>query len=264
MEITADNIWSDIRKIRQTAPLVHNITNFVVMNTTANALLAIGASPVMAHAEQETAQMVDIASALVINIGTLSEHWIKSMLKAALRAKERDIPIILDPVGAGATDYRTQTARELLKSAKPSIIRGNASEIMAILEMDTKTKGVDSIAASHSALDKARQINQIHGSVVCISGKTDYVVGGQDVLKINNGHPMMARVTGMGCTATALCGVFAAINPSLMLASAHAMAVMGIAGEMAAEISPGPGSLQTCFLDTLYRLSLGDIQHFLK
>jgi len=230
MKISASSIWSSVKEIREKSPVIHNITNYVVMNNSANALLALGASPVMAHAEEEVEDMVTIAGALVINIGTLSPHWIRAMLLAAYRARHLNIPIILDPVGAGATAYRTSTARELLQEVPPAIIRGNASEIMAILEEDAKTKGVDSLTSSHTAVDAARQLNKNYGCAVCISGETDYIIYGDDITKIMNGHPMMARVTGMGCIATALCGAFAAVNHAFAEAAAQAMAVMGIAG----------------------------------
>lgn len=264
MKVSAFSIWSSVKKIRQDAPVVHNITNYVAMNNSANALLSIGASPVMAHAEEEVEDMVNIAGALVINIGTLSPHWIRAMLRAVYQAKKMNIPIILDPVGAGATAYRTSTARELIQEVPPAIIRGNASEIMALLEEDAKTKGVDSIASSHAAVEAARRINKMYGSVVCVSGETDYIIDGGDVTKVMNGHPMMAKVTGMGCIATAMCGAFAAVNHKYAEAAGQAMAVTGIAGEIAAENVPGPGSLQVRFLDVLYRLSEEDINHCLR
>ncbi|MDO9559141.1 MAG: hydroxyethylthiazole kinase [Syntrophales bacterium] len=264
MKLTAARIWSFIEDIRKTAPVVHNITNYVAMNNSANALLAIGASPVMAHAEDEVEDMVDIAGALVINIGTLSDPWIRAMFRAAHRAKDRKVPVILDPVGAGATAFRTRTARELLREGPPAIIRGNASEIMALLDENAKTKGVDSTAASHDAVDVARQLSNINGCVVCVSGETDYIVRGDDVTRIMNGHAMMTRVTGMGCIASALCGAFAAVNGDYAEAAAQAMAVMGIAGEIAAQDVPGPGSLQVRFLDALYGLSERDIEHRLR
>jgi len=248
-----------VQDIRRQAPVIHNITNYVVMNTTANALLAIGASPVMAHAEEEMADMVAIASALVINIGTLSQPWVKSMLKAAEHAAQRGIPIVLDPVGAGATPYRTQTARELVAATRPTLIRGNASEIMALCGDLAHTKGVDSTEASSDALEAAQSLQERLGSCVCISGETDYIVGNGTLARIRNGHPMMTRVTGLGCTATALCGAFAAVTSDPARAATQAMAVMGIAGEMAAEKAEGPGTLQLHFLDALYRLTEDDI-----
>jgi len=256
--------WQAVEEIRKAAPVVHNITNYVVMNTTANALLAIGASPVMAHAEEEAADMAGIASALVINIGTLSRDWIKAMHKAAGRAVERGIPIVLDPVGVGATAFRTETARELVSAFRPAIIRGNASEIMALCGDQTRTKGVDSSEASHDALSAARSLHAAWGSVVCVSGATDYIIGGAELYQVGNGHPMMTRVTGLGCTATAICGAFAAVGRDYALAAAQAMVVMGIAGEMAAEGAEGPGSLQVRFLDALYRLTREDISRRIR
>jgi hydroxyethylthiazole kinase len=264
MKVSASSIWSSVKEIRKNSPVIHNITNYVVMNNSANALLAIGASPVMAHAEEEVEEMVNIAGALVINIGTLSPHWIRAMLLAVDQAKKMNIPIILDPVGAGATAYRTSTAKELIQEVPPAIIRGNASEIMALLEEDAKTKGVESTASSHSAVDIARQLNKTYGSVVCVSGETDYILYGDDVTKVMNGHPMMTKVTGMGCIATAICGAFAAVNRAYAEAAVQAMAVMGIAGEIAVKNAAGPGMLQVRFLDALYGLSEKDIKHYLK
>ena len=264
MNITKEEIWSAVRAIREKAPVVHSITNYVVMNSTANALLALGASPVMAHAEEEMEEMVGIASALVINIGTLSPVWVRSMFRAAEAARSRKIPIVLDPVGAGATSYRTRTARELIQAVPPEIIRGNASEIMALLETNAKTKGVDSTASSDAAVEIGRALHEKCGSVVCISGETDYTVGSAGIIKTRNGHVLMTRVTGLGCTASALCGAFAAVTADPAVAAAEAMAVMGIAGEIAFAHSEGPGSLQLHFLDALYRLSAEDIERLLE
>ena len=260
MKMTVESIYADVVKIRETAPLVHNITNYVVMNTTANALLALGASPVMAHAEGEVEEMTGIARALVINIGTLSPSWVAAMFRAALRAGELGVPLVLDPVGAGATSYRTKTCRDLIAVAPPAIIRGNASEVMALAGQGAQTKGVDSSDPSKAALEAAGYLNEKTGSTVCVSGEMDYIVGGGEVTTIQNGHPMMARVTGLGCTATVLCGAFAAVNPSFPAAAAGGMAVMGIAGEIAAEGSKGPGSLQVAFLDALFHLSEEDLK----
>ena len=259
MMITAKDVYRDIEKIRETSPLIHNITNYVVMNSTANALLAIGASPVMAHAVEEVEEMTGIARALVINIGTLSEPWVQAMLFAVRRAGELGIPVILDPVGVGATSYRTVTCHDLIDAAPPAVIRGNASEIMALTMEEAKTKGVDSSDPSSTALEAAKLLNSNTGSGVCISGEVDYIVDGGSVIQIENGHPMMARVTGLGCTATALCGAFAAVSSSFSAAAVGAMVVMGIAGEIAAESCKGPGSMQVGFLDALFHLSEDDL-----
>jgi hydroxyethylthiazole kinase len=264
MKITAAEIYKSMEVIRQQAPVVHNITNYVVMNNTANALLALGASPVMAHAREEVEEMVNIASALVINIGTLSESWIYSMFKAVVQARKKGIPIIIDPVGAGATTFRTKTARDLISQDPPTIIRGNASEIMALYDDKSKTRGVDSAALSDSAIATAQKLSEIHKCVVCVSGATDYIVEGARTIKVRNGHQLMTRVTGLGCTASALCGAFAAVEKSVLAATVKAMAVMGIAGEMAAEKAAGPGSLQMHFLDNLFNLSEDDIKQRLK
>ena len=264
MKIIPSDIWEDIKKIRDKSPLIHNITNYVVMNNTANALLALGASPVMAHAGAEVEDMADIAQALVINIGTLSDSWINSMFKAAKRAGQKHIPIILDPVGAGATKYRTDTAMNLIHESSPSIIRGNASEIMALCQEEIVTRGVDSTSASDMAIDSGRHLSRNFGCVVCITGKKDYIVSDKDIIQIDNGHDMMPRVTGLGCTASALCGAFAAVNPEYQRATAHAMAVIGIAGEIAAKTAKGPGSLQVNFIDALYLLSENQIKEIFK
>jgi len=258
------SIKADLEKIRAGRPLVHNITNYVVMNTTANALLALGASPVMAHAVEEVEEMAGLAAALVLNIGTLSGPWIEAMKIAARAARKKGIPIILDPVGAGATRFRTAVALELLAAARPAIVRGNASEIRALAAAGGETRGVESRHGAEEALEAARELAARYGSIISISGAVDLIVGTERTARVRNGHPMMARVTGMGCAASALTGALLAVNPLPLRAAAHAMAVMGIAGEMAAERSIGPGSLQVNFLDALYALSENDIQSRLR
>lgn len=259
-----EDLIRDIELVRSKSPLVHNITNYVVMNNTANGLLAIGASPVMAHAVEEMEEMASIASALVINIGTLSEKWIAAMLLAGKTACKRNIPIVLDPVGAGATSYRTTNCHKIMEECKPSVIRGNGSEIMALLDEKTKTKGVDSSAESDQALESAKLIAKEHKCVVVISGKTDYITDGCRVIEVNNGSEMMTKVTGLGCTASAIVGAFASVNADMLVASAHAMAVMGIAGEIAAQKSEGTGSMQVNFLDELYKLNAETIRKYLR
>jgi hydroxyethylthiazole kinase len=257
-------IWRDVERIRSEKPLVHNITNYVVMNTTANALLAIGASPVMAHAVEEVEEMAALARALVLNIGTLSAPWVAAMIKAGKEAQRRKIPIVLDPVGSGATRFRTDTAERLVQEVRPAIIRGNASEIWSLLRSGLGTKGVDSLHAPDQVADEARALSKSAGCVVSVSGPVDLIVAGERTIRVANGHPLMAAVTGMGCAASALTGAFAAVNPSPFEAAAHAMAVMGIAGELAAERSAGPGSFQVNFLDALAGLRESDVEQRLK
>jgi hydroxyethylthiazole kinase len=238
------------------------------MNTTANALLAIGASPIMAHAIEEVEEIVGISKsaggALVINIGTLSEKWIASMSKAMKAAKNQGVPIIFDPVGAGASKWRTETCKQLVAESNPTVIRGNASEIMALIDAGIRTKGVDSSESSDSATQSAKSLAAKLNTTVCVSGETDVITDGTQVMTVKNGDPLMPKVTGLGCTATALIGAFAAVNPNPLYAATHAMAVMGIAGEIAAEKAAGPGTLQLYFYDALFKLDKDQIETFLK
>lgn len=249
-----ENIAKDLRILREKTPLIHNITNYVVMNSTANALLAIGAAPVMAHAREEVREMVSLASALVVNIGTLSPGWVEAMHMAMETAREYSIPIILDPVGAGATPYRTDTVHQLIRTAVPTIIRGNASEILALYSSEHGARGVDSQHSTDSAEEAATHLSKQLRCVISVSGATDRVVDGDRTVLVRNGHPLMGRITGMGCTASALTAAFAAIDPLAFDAACYAAVVMGIAGEVAAETAPGPASLQVAFLDALYQL----------
>lgn len=262
--INIEHLIRDLNLIRKQSPLIHNITNYVVMNNTANALLAIGASPVMAHSVDEVEEMAGIASSLVINIGTLEAAWVEAMLIAGKTALTKSTPIVFDPVGAGATTYRSKVCKQLIEECKPSIIRGNASEIIALLDTQAQTKGVDSTNTSDSALNSAKALALQTNAVVVISGETDYTTNGATVETVKNGNPMMAKVTGMGCTATAIVGAFSAVNKNLLEAAAHGMAVMGITGEIAASISKGNGSLQINFLDTLFNLDEEGIRKNIK
>jgi hydroxyethylthiazole kinase len=253
--ISNEQLSAAVARVRANSPLVQNITNYVVMNNSANALLAIGASPVMAHWKEEMEEMTSIAGALVINIGTLDQEWIEGMKAAGLAASRRGTPIVLDPVGAGATTQRTRAAWELINLCHPVIIRGNASEIMALVDAGVKSKGVDSCAKSDDALTAARKLATETGAVVVISGQTDYITNGREVFTVEGGSPIMTSVTGMGCTATALVGAFAAVESDPMVAATAAMAVMSLAGERAALNARGNGSMQMYFLDELYNLN---------
>lgn len=262
--IDIQSLIRDLGEVRAKSPLVHNITNYVVMNNTANALLAVGASPVMAHSLEEVADMAGIASALVINIGTLEPFWVEAMLIAGKTASTKGTPVVFDPVGAGATAYRTKVCKQIIEECKPSIIRGNASEIMALCNSAQQTKGVDSTDSSEVAVDYAKALAKQLGAVVAVSGQTDYITDGTVVNTVENGNPMMARVTGMGCTATAIVAAFAAVNKNVLEAATHGMAIMGISGEIASRESAGNGSLQVNFLDTLYNLDEKDIKENIK
>ncbi|MBU2547801.1 MAG: hydroxyethylthiazole kinase [Proteobacteria bacterium] len=248
-----------LEAIRGQKPLIHNITNYVVMNTTANALLAMGASPVMAHAIDEVEEMVSFAGALVLNIGTLSGPWVEAMLAAGKRASELGKPVILDPVGAGATRLRTETAKRILSEIKVSVVRGNASEILALRDAASHTKGVDAVHSVDEAIDVARQISVELHTTLAITGATDLVTDGRQVVRIENGHPLMALVTGMGCTATALVGAFSAVEANPVNSAAAALAYLGLAGENAAGRAEGPGSFMVALLDALYTITPEDL-----
>ncbi|PSL05019.1 hydroxyethylthiazole kinase [Cecembia rubra] len=242
-----------LKKLRNQSPLVQSITNYVVMNNTANALLAAGASPIMAHAHSEVKDMVNLVGALVINIGTLDEYWSESMLIAAEHAHSIQKPWVLDPVGAGATPYRNELLSKLLPF-KPTVIRGNASEIMSLTSVNIKSKGVDSTNTSDEAIEAGILLSSQTDAVVVISGEVDYIIERNRISQVKNGNPIMAKITGMGCTASALTGAFVAIEKDYMLACTAAMALMGVAGDLAAEKSEGPGTLQLHFYDALYNL----------
>ena len=251
LAVLIEKITQALSAVREQKPLVVNITNYVVMNNTANALLAIGASPIMAHSTQEMAEMMSFSGALVINIGTLDSVWIPRMSYAVEQANLHNKPVILDPVGCGASALRTETARTIARLANKLIIRGNASEIIALAGEQAQSKGVDALDSSDAALGAAQCLVSEYGANVVISGETDYVVTQDQIVKLNNGHQMMPYVTGMGCTLTALTGAFAAVGDDTGLAAA---AILGVVGEIAAEQSRGPGSLQMNLLDELYQL----------
>jgi len=253
-------IAANLTELRAKSPLVQNITNFVVMNYTANALLAIGASPVMAHAAEEVEDMVSIAGALVVNIGTLSPQWVEGMKKAMLAARKLNKPIVLDPVGAGATPYRNSVLSELLTSAPPTLIRGNGSEILALAGANVQTKGVDSTTNSTDSLQAAKLLSEQFGCVVSVSGATDVIVSGDKVAYVQNGVSLMTRVTGMGCSASAIAGAFCAIQPDVFQAAVSAAVTMGVCGEKAFEKAQSPGSFQISFLDALAEITAEELE----
>ena len=246
-----DTIINALHAVREQKPLVVNITNYVVMNNTANALLAIGASPIMAHSRKEMAEMMSFSGALVINIGTLDSLWIPRMMVAVEQANNHNKVVVLDPVGCGASKLRTLTSRQIADAANKLIIRGNASEIIALAGEQGASKGVDSTDSSEAAVGAAHYLAKTYQCNVVVSGETDFIITADRQIKLNNGHVMMPYVTGMGCTLSALTGAFAAVGEETGLAAA---AVFGVAGEIAAEQSKGPGSLQINVLDALYLL----------
>ncbi len=246
-------IGKNLRELRENHPLVQNITNFVVMNTTANALLAIGASPVMAHAVEELEEMVNLADALVINIGTLDTYWVNSMLKAVKIASQLNKPIVLDPVGAGATKYRTKVARTILEEGRISILRGNFSEVQSLLGSG-RTRGVDAVGYDeYLAQELALRASEEFGLTVAVTGKTDFVSDGNRIFRIENGTPLLGRVTGTGCMVSSIMGAFVAVS-SPVQASVSTLVIFGIAAEKAEEESPHPGSFHVKLYDWLYKI----------
>ncbi len=245
---------SDLTRIKQQSPLIHNITNLVVMQTTANVLLALGASPIMAHAKPELAEITALANALVINIGTLDPNWIESIEIAQQTAHQHSLPIVFDPVGAGASSYRTQAAIDIIKRGV-SVVRGNASEIRALAGLIGATKGVDSMHSSTAALDAAKLLAEQYQCCVVVSGKIDIICYQNDVATVESGTPLLQSVTGMGCSATAMIGAFIAVNPNPLQAAKNAMNVLGLAAEKAETLAQGPGSFFPHLLDSLYHFA---------
>ena len=244
-----------LRSMREQKPLVHQITNYVVMNETANATLALGALPVMAHAGEEVEEMARLASSLVLNIGTLSSHWIESMLLAGGVATARRIPVVLDPVGAGATEFRTSTSRRILDLVDVTVLRGNAGEVATLIGADAEVRGVESIAAGIDAAELARTAARQLGVIASVTGPIDHVSDGERVLAIANGHALLATVTGTGCMSSALTGCFLAAKPGEPLeAAAEALAAFGVAAEDAADGAGGPGTFHARLYDALYAL----------
>lgn len=255
-----ESVSEGLESIRYRRPLIHNITNYVVMNFTANALLSLGASPVMAHAVEEVEEMAGLAGALVVNIGTLSSPWVDAMFKAVKAARARSIPIVLDPVGAGATKFRTDVAWRLAQEPGISVIRGNGSEIMALAGRSSTTKGVDSSLGSEEAFEAALEFASSLGTVVAVTGKEDFITDGTRMARVSNGHQLMGRVTGTGCSASSITGAFCAVEADPFIAATGALITFGIAGEMAAATSPRPGTFGTLLLDALDAVTTDEIK----
>ena len=246
---------ADLRELRERKPLIHQITNYVVMNETANATLALGALPVMAHAQEEVAEMASVAGALVLNIGTLSAPWIESMLLAAKAANEAGAPIVLDPVGAGATTLRTETAKRILDEAEIAVVRGNAAEVATLAGRQAEIRGVESIGATDSGAELARAAARTLGVVAAVTGPVDHVSDGERVIAVANGHELLGTVSGTGCMSTAVTGSFLAVRREQPLeAAAEALVAFGVAGEDAAVGANGPGTFHAQLYDALYNL----------
>jgi hydroxyethylthiazole kinase len=245
-----------LRRMRELRPLVHQITNFVVMNETANATLAIGALPVMAHAPEEVVEMASMAGALVLNIGTLSTEWVASMIVAGHAANAAGVPVVLDPVGAGATRLRTESSRRILDEVVVGVVRGNAAEVASLIGRSAEIRGVESIGAGDERGDLASAAARALGCVVAVTGAIDAVSDGSTTYAVANGDALLAMVTGTGCIASALTGCFAAVSEGALLdGTVSALVALGVAGEDAALNSRGPGSFHVALYDALHLLS---------
>lgn len=281
VQCSASECWGALQKLRSHCPLIQCITNYVSMDIMANTLLAIGASPAMAHAEEEVEEFVALASAVLINIGTLSAPWIKSMHKAASKAQELGKVWVLDPVGAGATEIRTKLATDLVLSHKPTVIRGNPSEIMALAEgickevnlqrSDGAQKGVDSSESSDNALAPAKALATECGCVVVVTGENDYVTDGLRVIVVSNGDAILKVITAAGCALTATLAAFVSlVDPNditqVMKSSAFALSVFGIAAELAVKqpTVKGPGSARMHMLDAYGSINMETLQEMAK
>jgi hydroxyethylthiazole kinase len=245
---------ASLAQLRERKPLVHQITNYVVMNETANATLALGALPVMAHAPEEVEEMVGLAGALVLNIGTLSSHWVDAMLATGRAANARGIPVILDPVGAGATAYRTDTGRRILDQVDIAVLRGNAGEVATLVGIAAEVRGVESIGGVEDPAGLAREAARTLGVVASVTGRVDHVSDGERSAAIANGDAMLATITGTGCMSSAVTGCFAAVADSPFDAAVEALVAFGVAGEDAAREARGPGSFHVNLYDALAAL----------
>jgi len=245
--------------VREKRPLVHHITNYVTVNDCANITISAGAAPVMADAPEEVCEMVTFAGALVLNIGTLNKGQIESMLLAGGMANDRRIPIVLDPVGAGATRFRTESAQRLLDELKITILKGNAGEIGTLAGAEAFVRGVDSHGVTGDPSRIAQHYAKESGVTVVVSGVTDIVTDGKRILLVENGHPMMGSISGTGCMAASVTGAFAAVTDDTVIASAAALAAFGIAGEKAAAGARGPYSFKTALFDEMAALKPEDL-----
>jgi hydroxyethylthiazole kinase len=253
-----NNIGRALENIKEKSPLVHHITNYVTVNDCANIVLAIGGSPVMADDKAEVEEMVSFASALVINVGTLNERTIESMIKAGKKANELNVPVILDPVGVGATTLRTNTVKALLQRVKFAVVRGNMSEIKITAGVEAEIKGVDSTASEEGALEIAKGLAKRLNTVVAITGARDVITDGTRYCYVDNGHKILSMVTGTGCMTTSLIGAYAGANEDYFLAAVAGIVSMGIAGEKAQESlsdSDGIGTFKVRLMDNIYKLS---------
>jgi hydroxyethylthiazole kinase len=254
------NSYEILNKVRQQKPVVHHMTNWVTIYDCANIVKVFGASPVMAHAPEEAADMAGIASALVLNIGTLTCDFIASMKLAASSANKKGIPVVLDVCGAGATKLRDDKSFELLDNVRIDVIKGNASEVARIAGENVRTKGVDASDVGKDLVEIAGRLAGKRNCTVVITGKEDIVSGKGKTFLVKNGHQMMSHIVGTGCMATSVIGAFAAVEKDLAVAAAAGLCCFEIAAEIAAGTSKGPGSFKANLYDAVYNLDENTIK----
>ncbi len=254
-----DGTSKTLSQIRETRPLIHHITNWVTISQCANVTLLTGALPVMAHSIEEVEEMVGIASALVLNIGTLTPTLVDSMEKAALAANARGIPVVMDAVGAGATRLRTDSAKRLMHNTRIDVLKGNAGEIATLAGAEAEVKGVESMGVNGDISEFTRELAQNYGATVAATGVVDIVSDGEHIFKIKNGHPLMGRVVGTGCMSTSVIAAFCAVEKDHARAAAQALTYYGIAGELGAEDAKGPGTFLPLFFDALENMDMRTI-----
>ncbi|RST64748.1 hydroxyethylthiazole kinase [Candidatus Aquarickettsia rohweri] len=254
-----DNIWNIFQKVRKKNPLIQNITNFVVMPYTANILLAAGASPIMSNITDEFKELYKATKAISINIGMLDPLWEKNIIESLKIAKAHGLPVVFDPVGSGATNYRTNFSKKIIKEFNIKVVRGNPSEILSLssslnANSSNASKGVDSCIDSEQVLEHAKIIAKTYNTIIALTGKDDYVTDGEQIYKLSNGSVLMQKVIGMGCTLSSFIASFIAVEKNYLNSAVAAVAIYGVAGQLAERISSGPGSFQQNFIDTLYHL----------
>lgn len=245
---------ADTAALQSRRPLVLCLTNYVAIAFNANALLAVGASPMMSFSPEEIPELTAQCDALYVNIGCLDTQQAESMRLAVAEARKNGKPWVLDPVGVGASRLRMRLCRELMERSAPAVIRGNASEILSLSGQPAKAHGIDAAESSAHALDAAKKLAAASRSVVVVSGATDYIVDAEREVSVSRGHERMEKVTAMGCTASALVAAFTAVDADNLQAAANAMWLMGTAGERAAAVTEGTGSFAVAFLDELSTL----------
>lgn len=258
------NAYRILDKVRKEKPVVHHLTNWVTIYDCANIVKVIGASPVMAHAKEEVAEMAKIASSLVLNIGTLTPEFVEAMKIAARSANEKGIPVVLDVCGAGATHLRDKKCQELLDGVKVNIIKGNYSEIARISGEQVKTRGVDAGKVENDMIHAARRLARIRRATVVATGKEDIITDAEKTYVIKNGHPMMTHIVGTGCMATSVIATFAAVESDLALAATAGLVCFEIAAECAAKASKGPGTFKEKLYDCVYQLDEKTINRMQK